>query len=441
MAISKNPASTASETAMTPSPRRSIVLALALILLSSSLGAEQVQKPGGQVITIVLAGDAGFSRNHSPVNPTGVHKYGKLQPWRDMTAAIARDINGDLNFVNIETVVTDRNDLIRDTKGQKGPFNFRSHPNGIRHLVDVGFNLFALANNHSMDYGPKGLTETLRHMPALARHWLLAYAGVGRNRAAASAPQIVTAKGARVAFSAIGIVTNNLARHRAGPNTPGQIAYRFPEDFQESTGRLAAARADYRILSIHYGYEGRVRTDAMQIADWRRDAALKKNIDLIVGHHAHVVRGVELAGHSVIFYGLGNFLHHGTANMAGKGICRSYGLLARVHLIRAEGGALRARAIEAIPVTNMHLRTRRYESTAESHRRIHALNYLASRLDNAADGATGVRFTPQADGSGLYCFKGAERDPGKIGALCKGWRPAPPIPASLRGAIARSCAK
>ena len=56
-------------------------------------------------------------------------------------------------------------------------------------------------------------------------------------------------------------------------------------------------------------------------------------IDLIVGHHAHVVRGVEFAA-SLIFYGLGNFLHLGTANMTSSGICRDYGLMARVHLRR-----------------------------------------------------------------------------------------------------------
>ena len=62
---------------------------------------------------------------------------------------------------------------------------------------------------------------------------------------------------------------------------------------------------------------------------------MRDGIDLIVGHHAHVVRGVEMTPNgSLIFYGLGNFLHLGTANMTSSGICRDYGLLARVHLRR-----------------------------------------------------------------------------------------------------------
>ncbi len=393
----------------------------------------------GEVITIVLAGDTGFSRNHSPVHPKGVLKYGRRQPFAEALSAIKQEIDGDLNFVNIETVVTDRNDLRRDTKGQRGPFNFRSHPNSMRALTEAGFNLFSLANNHSMDYGPAGLRDTLRHVEALSGDGLLAHAGVGENRDAAGRPYVLDVKGARIGFAAIGIVTNNLARHRAGPDKPGQIAYRFDEDFDESTRRLAETTSDYRLLSIHYGIEGRVRADARQIKDWRRLAARQRGIDLIVGHHAHVVRGVEVTGDAIIFYGLGNFLHHGTADMGKKGICKDYGLLARVHLLRGADGKLQPGAIEATPVTKMHIRTEPVRPAARSHARLHALNYLARTLDSEADGARGVRFTPQPDGSGLYCFDRAKEAPGALGTLCRDWRPAGAIPSRLRGAIAASC--
>ena len=167
------------------------------------------------------------------------------------------------------------------------------------------------------------------------------------------------------------------------------------------------------MLSIHYGTEGHVRTDKRQIREWRRHAAMRKDIDLIVGHHAHVVRGVEIVNGKIIFYGLGNFLHHGTPDISRRGPCRSQGLMAKVHLLKTSSGKLKARAIEAIPVTNTHFRPQRYTSVRASHQRVHALNYLARKLDNKKDGAQGVRFTPQADGSGLYCFPGAEPKSGK----------------------------
>ena len=388
-------------------------------------------------VTIVVTGDTGFSRNHSPVHPKGVHKFGRRQSWSEAMSGIAKQINGDLNFTNIETVVTSHNKLSRDLKGQRGPFNFRSHPNGIRHLVKRGFNLMSLANNHSMDYKVAGLKETLRHMKPMLNEGLKAYAGIGLNREEASRPHTVSVKGAKVAFSAIGIATNNLGRHRAGKNKPGQIAYRFDDDYRLSIDRLANAKSDYRIISIHYGVEGRVRADSKQIKQWRGLAAKQKKIDLVIGHHAHVPRAVERVGNSVIFYGLGNFLHHGTANMGRKGICRDFGVVGRVHLRKGSDGHLITRAVEVIPVTKMHIRPVKL-SARKSADRIHALNYLARKLPA---GAEGMRFSIQKDGTGLYCFKGAGGDPGHVGRLCRGWKGAGGTPSFLAGKIAGSCAR
>lgn len=410
------------------------LLALTLICINPPVDAAATER---DEVTIVLVGDVGLNRNSQRVEARGVRKFG-FQSWNHTTELIAKDINGDLNFMNVETVVTNRNDLRRDTKGQRGPFNFRSHPAGLRHLVASGFNLLSLANNHSMDYGVAGLNETLKHVGVLENESLAVATGVGMNRDEASRPEKVKVKNSDIAFASIGIVTNNLERHRAGPAKPGQIAYRFDDDFAEIRKRLTATPADYRILSIHYGVEGQVRTDARQVSDWRRKAAQRDGIDLIVGHHAHVTRGVEIAGNSLIFYGLGNFLHHGTANMTQKGICRDYGLMARVHLREASGGGLLLRAVEAIPITDTHYRPRRLTGR-KGVARIHVLNFLASTLDSAKDGTYGVRFTPQADGSGLYCLPGAAKEGGRIGALCQRHMPAPPIPSSLRGAIAASC--
>ena len=252
-------------------------------------------------------------------------------------------------------------------------------------------------------------------------------------------PVKISVKGTTVAYSAIGIVTNNLARHRAGRNKPGQIAYRFDSDFAEVTKRLAKTEAGYRMLSIHYGIERNVRVDARQIKDWRKHAVERKGLDLIIGHHAHVARPVEVNGNAVIFYGLGNFLHHGTANMAKQGKCRDYGLVARVHLLRGQGGRLITRAVEVLPVTNTHHRTKPFAKVADAHLRIAALNYLAADLDDQASGHRGTRFTPQKNGSGLYCMPGAGKDPGRIGELCRGWKPASAPGSAVRARLRKSC--
>ena len=419
-------------------PHRIRTLALAVICLTV-LPAALVWASSADEVTITLVGDVGLNRSGQPVEPDGVRRDG-FQTWADTTSQIDNEINGDLNFMNVETVVTDRNDLTPDSKEQRAPFNFRTHPNGIRHLVTRGFNVLSLANNHSMDYGVEGLQETLKHVGALEKERLAVAAGVGMNSEEASRPQRVKVKGSEIAFAATGIVTNDLERHRAGPDKPGQNSYRFADDYAEVLRRLVAAPADYRILSIHYGEEGRVRADAKQFADYRGLAAQKDGIDLIVGHHAHVVRGVEIAGKSLIFYGLGNFLHHGTADITNKGICRDYGLMARVHLKKAPDGKLKLRAVEAIPVTDTHYRPRPLTGE-DGTARIYALNYLSANLDDEPAGAHGIAFTPQPNGTGLYCLAGAEKDGGGIGVLCKGYQPAPPIPDDLMSAITSSCAR
>jgi poly-gamma-glutamate capsule biosynthesis protein CapA/YwtB (metallophosphatase superfamily) len=390
-------------------------------------------------LTITLSGDVGLNPTNQTVDPKGVTDGG-FQTWADTTAGIAKDINGDVNFMNVETVVTDRNDLSPDLKGQSGPFNFRMHPNGLKHLIGTGFNVLSLANNHSMDYGVPGLKETLKNVNALRGTGVLAAGGIGNTLEEAARTDVVKIKGSSIAFAATGIITNDLERHHAGPSSPGQTSYRLAADFAAVRQGLVAAPADLRILSVHYGIEGQVRADDRQIADFRGLSAARDGIDLIVGHHAHVVRGVEMHGKSLIFYGLGNFLHHGTANITGKGLCRDYGLFARVHLTRAATGHWDIKAVEAIPMTDTHRKTRRLTGDSGI-ARVHVLNYLAATLDSADQSAKGLRFTPQKSGSGLYCVAGAEKLGGSIGALCKGYSPAPPIPENLRGSIAASCSR
>ncbi len=420
--------------------RAAFVVTAAICLAAMGPGTGMAGDAAGapRTLTITLTGDVGLNPTNQTVQPTGVNDGG-FQTWSDTTAGIDKEIDGDINFMNVETVVTNRNDLAPDLKGQSGPFNFRMHPNGLAHLVSKGFNVLSLANNHSMDYGPAGLTETLKHVAALRGKGILAAAGIGLNRNQASRATVMQVKDVPVAFSSIGIVTNNLARHRAGEETPGQIAYRFDDDYRLVLDRLRDAKAAFKMLSIHYGQEGYVRADSRQISEWRGMAAAQYGVDLIIGHHAHVVRGVEMHGKSLIFYGLGNFLHHGTANITGKGVCRDYGLMARVHVAEDVGGTCAIKAVEAIPVSDTHRKT--VPMTGErGNARVHVLNYLAELLDNG-DEARGLRFSPQRNGTGLFCMAGADKVPGRIGKLCKGYAPAGPIPASLRPQIASSCSR
>src|ERR1700687_4824515 len=110
----------------------------------------------------------------------------------------------------------------------------------------------------------------------------------------------------------------------------------------------------------------------------------------------------------------------------------------RIHLRMGADGRFEIRAVAAIPVTDTHFRPQRLTGE-QGAAHIHALNYFDATLDDPAGKARGVRFTPQKDGSGLYCLPGADKEPRAIGALCRGFTPAPPVPSSLQGQIAASC--
>ena len=288
--------------------------------------------PGLDRMSIVLVGDAGFNPTDAAVDAKGLHKGRAVTAFKDMTSGIAREIDGDLAFVNLETVITDRNDLKPENKGtsKEAPLHFRSHPAALKALIEIGFNLFSLANNHAMDYGDQGVEETLYHLAVANTERAIAYAGLGSTFDEAVKPACLDLDGTRIGFDAIGIITGDLPQYRAAAHSPGYASYRQREDFEALVNKLAALPADYRILSVHYGLEGRVVPDDRQLTDWRGFAAGEKGINLIIGHHPHVAQGVEIDGKSLIFYGLGNFLHPGTAEMTRLGICRDYGLMAKV---------------------------------------------------------------------------------------------------------------
>ena len=146
---------------------------------------------------------------------------------------------------------------------------------------------------------------------------------------------------------------------------------------------------------------------------------------------------MEIDGKSLIFYGLGNFLHPGTAEMTRFGLCRDYGLMAKVHLAPHRRGLARrgdrgdparqypnqARALRGEEAENSHLCAQ--PSLRRSRRR--------------AKGAKGVRFTPQSDGSGLYCADGAATLGGKIGTLCQNWLPAAEPDKPIAEKLADAC--
>ena len=93
--------------------------------LTASIGGVQPSSPHASSLdrmTIVLVGDTGFNPTDAKVEPGGVRDGKKLVNFSDTLAGISSEVDGDLAFINLETVVTDRNDLAPEGKG-KGAFH------------------------------------------------------------------------------------------------------------------------------------------------------------------------------------------------------------------------------------------------------------------------------------------------------------------------------
>ncbi len=375
-------------------------------------------------VSLLLAGDTGLNSSFQPVLAGFALRYGTRTPFDAATQDIAPLISADISFANLETVITDRNELSATPK----MFGFRTHPDGVRELMRIGFNLFSTANNHALDYGPQGAAETLRHLDALGA----AHAGLGHDGGAAAAPAMIERRGVRVALGAIGIGGSGFASSTPGRDHAGQLPFN-DRNMDRVVSSLSASASDIRILSVHYGTEFNVWTSAAERQRFRQ--ALEQGADIVAGHHQHVAAGIELIDGKAIFYGLGNFLHLGTQNMGRHGMCHDYGLVARLHLSGPEGGALKVRAIEAIPIMDMHVRPRLMGAQAAAER-IHVLNYLAAQFGDA-----GVRFAIEPDGTGLHCAAGADALVGSIGVRCATGRK-PEVPsAEVSRRIEAACAR
>ena len=171
---------------------------------------------------------------------------------------------------------------------------------------------------------------------------------------------------------------------------------------------LGDAEADIKILSLHQGLELKttleagVRTNLTKAID-------EAGINLILAHHPHVARGVErVSKSSIIFYGLGNFLMLGAANMGPKPNAQDFGLFGRAYFQKDESGEWYASALEAVAITDMHLKPKPLASRLATVRLKH-LNSLSQRTS----GSKAVEFDIKSDGTGLACFLEPVRWPHK----------------------------
>lgn len=174
-----------------------------------------------------------------------------------------------------------------------------SMPDGIGEwLQQAGVSGVTLANNHTMDFGEKGLLRVLEELDDHA----LVYAGAGRNRAAALEPMRLQVKGRNIhilSFNATFPKESWADENKAG------TAYPSVRNMERAI-RKSRAEADVVIASFHWGQES--NRDLREYQPRMAKQAIDFGADFVFGHHSHIAQGIEVYNGKSIAYGLGNFI-------------------------------------------------------------------------------------------------------------------------------------
>ncbi|MCB0368750.1 MAG: CapA family protein, partial [Bdellovibrionales bacterium] len=304
-------------------------------------------------LVITMGGDVNFNKNNfyshsSGFSPKNLRADTDTIPWDYFVENLKPMLIGDLNFANIETVITDNNSIPEEPK----KFKFRTHPNALLHLAEIGFNFFNLSNNHAYDFKHVGMEETLKSFQYVNQQIPIHYFGVGK-RSELLQPLQFTVKGYRVAFAAISIVFD---QYQARDNRVGLLNIRSKDDYYTLVKNFRNLDADLKILSIHYGTEGKVTLDPNQ-KKYYEYAIDNGGVDLIIGHHPHAVRPVSLYKNKLIFYSLGNYMMLGSANITRKKGGADWGLFAKVVYTKKQRAQLQAVELQMLTQTHTQVKT------------------------------------------------------------------------------------
>lgn len=220
--------------------------------------------------------------------------------------------DADLAILNQETVISKSNP-VRGAEG--GLLLFNSPPEVADAVIDLGFNVFTMANNHLLDMGTDGLEESINFWNEKAKENDLTVLGAYLNEEDANNIRIREVNGVKVAFLAY-------AHHINGfdsllDDVPLRVIKNEEEDVIERQIKEADEMADVVIVSAHWGED-----DTTVVTEDRIELANKMvgwGADVILGCHTHTAETMEWIERNdgtkgFVYYSMGNFICAQTDN-------------------------------------------------------------------------------------------------------------------------------
>lgn len=232
--------------------------------------------------------------------PRGV-EFGYI--WGD-AIEVLESLQPQARIINLETAVT----TSPEADPSKG-IHYRMHPANVACLTAARIDCCVLANNHVLDWGRRGLLDTLSTLHA-AR---LRTAGAGPDQAGAAAPAVLEMSPARLLVYGFALASSGVprtwaaTRQHAGVHWLADLSAQAAEDVARQVARDRRP-GDLVIASIHWGgnwgYE--ISQSEREFAHRLIDSGA---CDLIHGHSSHHPKGIEVHRGKVILYGCGDLLN------------------------------------------------------------------------------------------------------------------------------------
>jgi len=248
-------------------------------------------------VRFLASGDLNLAHWITPI----LEKKGKEYPFKFIKDYM---FSADLVFSNLEAP------FCNNGKPYPKNFVFKVPEKHVNVLKAGNINLVSLANNHILDYGMLCLKSTVELLEKEKIH----FAGAGENFEKAHKPAVFEINNIKFAFFAYSMT---LPKYFFASDSTGGTAYPKRKILKDSIS-FYNDKVDHIIVSFHWGKElSELPKEYQQkYARW----AIDYGADLILGHHPHVLQGIEKYKNRIIVYSLANFIFASYSSKATESI-------------------------------------------------------------------------------------------------------------------------
>jgi len=269
------------------------------------LGAKLIEGRSGESLTLLMVGDL-------------ILDVPEVESLFSSVAPLLRE--ADVAVGQVEVPFTDRG-IASSTDVVAPPCD----PKNLSTLAYTGFDAVTLAGNHIWDSGPAGIEDTMEGL----RGYGIAATGAGMNIQQAKRPAVVERRGVKFGFLSyncvgpkeswatekkpgcayVRILTHYELDHATPGGPPSIYTFAEPGTLQAMVEDIRELRAscDVAVVGLHKGI-GHVPAELAMYEKEVSYAAIDAGADIVMGHHAHILKGIEVYKEKPIFHGLGNFV-------------------------------------------------------------------------------------------------------------------------------------